>query len=438
MINSVLKIIQGWVKLRGNTDNTFIGNTGDRLKVDGSGVTMSIAPADNAFIDSVGRQRISDVSTIGSYCFYSTMHDLQFNTLATGSATATFVANAAATRLTNTTSSSDSIIRQSKRYFSYAPGVSHSYSIAATIGAKKTNVVQRLGHFDTNNGCFFQQDSTNLAVVIRTSTSGAVVNTAINQSSWNLDKLDGTGASGITLDVTKHNKYIIDSSWYGAGRVRFGVFINGATIYCHSFDGANSSALPYTRTPKLPLRFELVNTGTTASTTTMDVVCMTVTQESTHEVLPSYTFSRSNGRTGFSVSSTSIPLLSLRLNTTFNGITNRCSIFPVSFQGITNQQAVLIQIILNPTLTGSSFASVNSFSAAQVDTSATAYSGGTVVAELYVPSADQATFNLKDYSKSLTLGLDIAGTTSDILTVAAISLAGASTTWGAIQWEEAQ
>ena len=34
MLQSILKVIRGIVKLRGNTDNTLIGNNGDRLKVD--------------------------------------------------------------------------------------------------------------------------------------------------------------------------------------------------------------------------------------------------------------------------------------------------------------------------------------------------------------------------------------------------------------------
>ena len=33
MINSILKIVQGWIKVKGNTDGTFIGNNSDRLKV---------------------------------------------------------------------------------------------------------------------------------------------------------------------------------------------------------------------------------------------------------------------------------------------------------------------------------------------------------------------------------------------------------------------
>lgn len=41
MLNSILKVIRGIVKLRGGTDNSLIGNVGDRLKVtDDSGLTF--------------------------------------------------------------------------------------------------------------------------------------------------------------------------------------------------------------------------------------------------------------------------------------------------------------------------------------------------------------------------------------------------------------
>ena len=34
MIGNILRVVQGWVKLKGATDGTMIGNVGDRLKVD--------------------------------------------------------------------------------------------------------------------------------------------------------------------------------------------------------------------------------------------------------------------------------------------------------------------------------------------------------------------------------------------------------------------
>ena len=47
-IQSILKIVQGWVKLKGDTDGTFVGNVGDRLKVNipgGSIPSERVVPA---------------------------------------------------------------------------------------------------------------------------------------------------------------------------------------------------------------------------------------------------------------------------------------------------------------------------------------------------------------------------------------------------------
>jgi hypothetical protein len=56
---------------------------------------------------------------------------------------------------------------------------------------------------------------------------------------WNGDKLDGTGASGLTLDLTKPQILWIDFEWLGVGNVRCGFIINGQYIVCHTYQTAN-------------------------------------------------------------------------------------------------------------------------------------------------------------------------------------------------------
>ena len=80
------------------------------------------------------------------------------------------------------------------------------------------------------------------------------------QSQWNIDKLDGTGPSGMTIDITKMQMWFIDYSWYGAGTIRFGVRNNkGEIIYCHRIAHGNSQVEAYMRSGNLPARYE-VNT----------------------------------------------------------------------------------------------------------------------------------------------------------------------------------
>lgn len=80
----------------------------------------------------------------------------------------------------------------------------------------------------------------------------------IPQSQWNIDRCDGTGASGFNLDITKMQMWMIDYSWYGAGAIRFG-FKNqrGEWIYAHRIAHANLETEAYMRSGNLPARYEV-------------------------------------------------------------------------------------------------------------------------------------------------------------------------------------
>jgi hypothetical protein len=95
-----------------------------------------------------------------------------------------------------------------------------------------------------------------------TITSGKVIvskrsQQRVAQSSWNIDKCDGTGPSGYNVDLTKMQMLYIDYSWYGAGAIRFG-FKNqrGEIIYAHRIPNANLRTEAYMRSGNLPARYE--------------------------------------------------------------------------------------------------------------------------------------------------------------------------------------
>jgi len=62
MIGNILRVVQGWMRIKGNTDGTFIGNTGDSLKTD---VTASALPtgASTAANQSTGNASLSSIDT---------------------------------------------------------------------------------------------------------------------------------------------------------------------------------------------------------------------------------------------------------------------------------------------------------------------------------------------------------------------------------------
>jgi hypothetical protein len=86
------------------------------------------------------------------------------------------------------------------------------------------------------------------------------IDTKIPQSTWNIDKMDGTGVSGTTIDITKMQMWYMDYSWYGAGAIRWGVKDNrGEVKYAHRLTHGGQQTEAYMRSGNLPARYE-VNT----------------------------------------------------------------------------------------------------------------------------------------------------------------------------------
>jgi hypothetical protein len=86
------------------------------------------------------------------------------------------------------------------------------------------------------------------------------IDTAYKQNDWNIDRLDGTGASGFQLDLSRMQMFYIDYTWYGAGAIRFGFKNNrGEVIYCHRIPNNNVNNKAYMRSGNLPARYEINN-----------------------------------------------------------------------------------------------------------------------------------------------------------------------------------
>jgi hypothetical protein len=83
------------------------------------------------------------------------------------------------------------------------------------------------------------------------------IETRYPQSTWNLDKLDGTGPSGYNIDLTKMQMFYIDYSWYGAGFIRWGMrATNGDVVYCHKVANNNVNSEAWMRSGNMCARYE--------------------------------------------------------------------------------------------------------------------------------------------------------------------------------------
>jgi hypothetical protein len=230
-------------------------------------------------VDAFGRLRVSNPLTIFDSKSIMSKNTL-FNETTANGGSVTYTANKSTVNLNVTEAASSKTVRQSNRVMSYQPGKSLLIFNTFVMNEPTTNLKQKVGLFDANNGIFFYADGTTLKIVRRTYTSGAAVDTEISQSSWNGDKLDGTGASGFDLDPATSNILFIDIEWLGVGSVRVGFVINGQLITAHTFNNANSLTTVYMQTANLPIRYEIERAGTlTAGTYTLQQICSSCISE---------------------------------------------------------------------------------------------------------------------------------------------------------------
>jgi len=397
------------------------------------------SPANDAF----GRSRVSQPSTAFASVFQYDAAPGIWQSILTGTGTATFLPDEAAIRL-RVAADGDKVVRQTYRYMRYLPGKSQLILVTGVVGAAVENVRKRFGYFDADNGLFFQQDGDGtVSVVRRSSASGAPVDVAVAQDDWNLDPMDGTGPSGITLDLSRPVIGVIDFEWLGVGRQRWGFNIDGMTYYVHENLWANrQGAGVYMTTANLPVRYEIEATGTPAAVADMMQICSTVVSEGGTDLEAlSRIRSASNGVAAVSAS-TRRAILTVRPKATFNGIVNRADIKPVAVEFInTGATQVLVELVRNATLGGAPvFNSAGADSAVEYDVAGTGVTGGEVLWSGYVASANQGgRLNVPFtglLNSDIPLVLDHAGANPTNLSVVVTSLGAACACLSSITWRE--
>ena len=404
---------------------------------------VAITGSYNPNLDAFNRLRVSGVETLFESQLQYNAAPLFWDSILTGSGTATHVPDEAAVRMRCTTASGDKVVRQTRQYIRYQPGKSQLILATFVMGSAKSNVRKRIGYFDDSDGLFLEQTSSGLSFVRRTSTSGSAVDNSVAQADWNIDMMDGSGDSGIALDMSKSQILVADIEWLGVGRVRMGFVVDGIIYYAHEFLNTNVLTQVYMKTANLPVRYEIENTDTAASNTDMYQICAAVASEGgRQEKNLSFSYINTASR---SVTDTPLPILSIRVGTEMpsgsgSGITNRETIYPQEIQLYTEDAAIAFWLVYNGSLTGASFANFNTtHSGVQYDISATAISGGVQIAPSgYIPATNQNKASVVlEVATDLAGTLNAAGTVGDIFTIVCQRLTGTSSdTWAGISWQE--
>ena len=205
---------------------------------------------------------------------------------------------------------------QSRNYCVYQPGKSLLFMASGKLDPGNTNFTSRLGYFDSefitsatyptvNYGLYFQILGGICSIHIKNDTDSSYP-----QSDWNIDKMDGSGPSGLNIDFTKCQLFVIDMEWLSVGRVRFGFYAYGKIRYCHQVTHVNSLTAPYTNTINLPVSHQII-CNTAAQTGSMTQICSTVISEGGYNPI-GRPFTVSNNNTQVIVFTSETPLIAIR------------------------------------------------------------------------------------------------------------------------------
>ena len=272
--------------------------------------------------DAFGRLRISSTQTLfDSKLLISASPQFWDDAQTSGSGTSsTYSKPRASVTLAVSGATAGTRVRQTKKWFDYQPGKSHLIYVTFVMGAAATGITRRVGYFNTLDGIFLEQTATATSFIVRSRVSGTPLDTdRAAQSEWNLDKLDGTGPSGQTLDLSLSQILFIDFEWLGVGRVKCGFVIDGLYVTCHEFVNANINAAVYMSSPNCPVRYELINDGT-GGAATFECICSSVISEGGRTELG---YERSIARGSIPLTTLNdarvYPMFAMRLNGSYPG-----------------------------------------------------------------------------------------------------------------------
>jgi len=414
---------------------------GNKVIVDNNIISPSpVQFGDSPTVDAFSRLRISEpISRLESQFTYN-LQPLLYEQLTNGVG-ATIVHNATERCALMTFSSTPDggfAYMQSYEWTFYHPGNSHLIFVTFNFQLHVPGVIKFAGYGDlSNNGIHFISNGSGFAWRILSNTNEG--DQTILQNNWNLDKLDGTGKSGITLNVTKTQILVIDLQALYTGRVRVGFDINGVIVFCHEFNHANISLFPYIQTASLPIIVGMTASNTVS--TTMLFVCATVRSEGADSNLEGFSFGVEG--TATAANDTRTHILSVRPKTTFNGLENRINfnLQDINFL-VTGNSPVLWELCVGQAISGTTaFNNVNStYSAFEFNTAGTISGNPTiVVAQGYIGSGAATDIAFSQFIiNRYPITLDAAGAVRSLgtLTLIVTGLGGASAMRANMNWLE--
>jgi hypothetical protein len=334
-----------------NLQQVNVYNKTAALTYDAGAYQVNGSPfGDNGAIDAFGRLRVSNpVTLLDNKFVFNSNPQIWDEEMLDGESTFVYEDSL---MVLSTSASGGYVIRQTPVHFNYQPGKSLLVNMTGLL-TPADGIIKRMGMFQSlsaapfepADGVYFEMNGTVPQFVIK-KTSGTGSTITAPQSAWNIDRLNGTGSSGIVIDFNKSQILVLDYEWLGIGRVRFGFVIGGKIYYAHAVSFINALEAPYMRSPNQPVRYEIRQIGDTPGS--MKQICSSVMVEGGEDNIGSaIAIDPNNNVTGIDTSYR--PILMVRLKPTAHDTVVKLLQVDVFNTGNNDAQ---YKIVVDPVITG--------------------------------------------------------------------------------------
>jgi len=299
--------------------------------------------------DAAGRQNVALPIVLGDYKLTNDLQPDQIDTNVSGGAIGFDAATNSA--LMQTSGNGHHAILQTRQWHPYFNGKAQIPEFTFIGLNQEVNVIKRVGYYSSGtvspfntglDGAFLESSDDIYLCIYRDGTPVLKV----PQSQWN-DPLNGTGASGITVDWTKFQVVFFDFLYLGGTGLRFFMVCEGRLILVHSYAHSNIVANTIMGTPQQPIRAEIRQSG--AGLGTFRFLCAQVSSSGEASQLVGQPRSINTGLSTITLtnSGTAYAVLGYRLKAGYFNI----ALFQeqIDVVSLAANQAMLWQVIINPT-----------------------------------------------------------------------------------------
>lgn len=274
-------------------------------------------------------------------------------------------------------------------------------------------------------------------IVLRSRVTGELVDTEYPQDEWTENTLQD-------VDWSTSQIFTLDFQSLKVGTLRSGLNRSSVPVEGHRINNDNVRATGYWQQPTLPMFWRVYNDATYSYTEvgfgdanngifyrfrapvsashTARAICGTVKSEAGERLfdLPGFPSTAYNAAgTTLAVSTTLVPLVSIRAKSTFKGVPNLSLAIPQSFSVSTDQPIILV-LVAGGTLTGSTWDDVDANnSQLEQNTTATAITGGMELGSFKVGAGRNSDISLSNIAQRAPIW-DRQGSETGIYSICAI------------------